>query len=85
MTNYKSVQIVENELFYYCSELREEYPNLTKEIMIHDKCSNSSWYELSEEAALEYKIYTNDGKKYSDYIQDLRYPKKRSFFNVRLT
>ena len=75
MTNYKHVQIVENELFYYCSELQKQYLKLTEEIMTHDKCSHSSWYDLSDDAAAEYEKYIDDGKKGSDYVQDLRFKK----------
>lgn len=69
----KSVQIVENELFYWCSELRKNYPNLTREIELHDKHLTSTWYELSPAAEKEYDLYLNDGKIFADYVQDLRF------------
>lgn len=40
--------------------VKGKYPNLYKEVIDHDKVSNSSWYDLTEIAYKEYNEYIND-------------------------
>lgn len=41
-------------------KVKAKYPKLFEEVLNHDKVSRSSWYDLSEEAGIEYNIYLKD-------------------------
>lgn len=41
-------------------KVKELYPNLYHEVLQQTKQSTSSWYELSEKAAVEYQAYYNN-------------------------
>ena len=50
-----SIQIIPNDDIH--DYAKDHYPNLYKEVLAHDKVTSSSWYELSEAAYNEYKLF----------------------------
>ena len=56
-----SIQIIPNDDIHDYAKKR--YPNLYKEVLDHDKISKSSWYELSEVAYNEYKLFRQAMKR----------------------
>ncbi len=57
----KSVQMInDNYDIIHNPKVKELYPMLYKEVVEHDKNVLSSWYELSDEAYKEYKLYCDN-------------------------
>lgn len=64
----QSVQIIDNDCIRDYAE--NKYPNLYTEVMKHDRVSNSSWYDLTEKAFEEYKIYFEEMKELGVFRTD---------------